>query len=164
MGSGKTQLLHLLAQQLGLRTEHSQAEVQSRLLARSDLALISALVSALRVTPEEAAELLSRSGLNTVPSWLTPPRLLSGGEQARVLTALQLRLGAQILDNFGCCLDEQSANMAALALQRLLPPTKLSLLRRSRPSWSGSRSRITSSGSLRAPFAVRSRSSAAFTC
>jgi len=124
MGSGKTQLLHLLAQQLGLRTEHSQAEVQSRLLARSDLALISALVSALRVTPEEAADLLSRSGLNTVPSWLTPPRLLSGGEQARVLTALQLRLGAQILDNVGCCLDEQSANMAALAFQRLLPPNK----------------------------------------
>lgn len=124
MGSGKTQLLHLFAQQLGLRTDPSQAQIQSRLQAQSNLALISAIVSALSCTPQEAADLLSRSGLNTVPSWLTPWRLLSGGEQARVLTALQLHHGVQILDNFGCCLDEQSANMAALAAQRLLPRDK----------------------------------------
>ena len=120
MGVGKTQLLHLLAQTLGLCTNPSLAQIQSRLMARGDLALISVLPG----TPEQRADLLSRSGLNTVPSWLTPWRLLSGGEQARVLRALQLYEGAQILDDFGCCLDEQSANMAALAVQRLLPPNK----------------------------------------
>ena len=120
MGTGKTRLLDLLAQNLRLNTEPSLAEIQSRLQAQSDLALISVLPG----TPEQRVSLLSSSGLNTVPSWLTPTRHLSGGEFARVVTALQLSRGVQVIDNFGNCLDEQSANMAALAAQRLLPSDK----------------------------------------
>ncbi len=42
-----------------------------------------------------------------------------------MLTALQLRDGAQLLDDFGNCLDEQTAKMVAFAARRMLPPNHL---------------------------------------
>ena len=121
MGVGKSELLDSLAQYCSLSRRPSQSELKARM--GSDQALISVLPG----TPEERVHLLSHCGLNTVPSWLTPFRLLSGGEQARVLTALQLAQGAQILDDFGACLDEQSANTAALAARRMLPAERAAI-------------------------------------
>ena len=120
MGVGKSRLLNAIERFCQLNRP-SVAAIKDHLAQNKDKALISVLPG----TVEENVELLSRCGLNTVPSWLTPFRLLSGGEQARVLTAWQLKWqDAQLIDDFGNCLDEHSASMAALAAQRLLPPNR----------------------------------------
>jgi hypothetical protein len=115
-GVGKSRLLDDACQLLALSREPSQAQLRADMSA-GDRALISTLPG----TQEERMDLLLHSGVKTVPTWVTPFRLISGGESARLLTALQLKRGCQAIDDFGCCLDEQSANMAAVAASRLLP-------------------------------------------
>ena len=121
-GVGKTELLDALVECCKLSREPSDSTLRAA-MAAPDRALISALPGV--GTADERMHLLLHSGLNTVPSWVLPFKMLSGGESARIMTALQLTQGCTAFDNFGCCPDEQSANMAALAASRLLPPGKL---------------------------------------
>eukprot|EP00928_Gymnodinium_smaydae_P056679 TRINITY_DN40011_c0_g1_i1.p1 TRINITY_DN40011_c0_g1~~TRINITY_DN40011_c0_g1_i1.p1 ORF type:complete len:864 (+),score=122.17 TRINITY_DN40011_c0_g1_i1:150-2594(+) len=65
----------------------------------------------------ESIDRLSCVGLNRVPSWLKPARVLSEGERQRVLCALGLQVGA-ILDDFGVVVDERNAISMAASLAK----------------------------------------------
>ena len=115
-GSGKTRFLSQLARAL-----FASPPVQQQ---QPSLSRKRALVSTVGLgrTPAQALELLSSSGVNAVPSFLTPRHLLSGGEQARVSVAEAIwrSEGTLIVDDLGACLDAHSAQVASIAARRLL--------------------------------------------
>lgn len=69
-------------------------------------------------SPTKTAKMLSSVGLSSVPSWLRPWSLLSGGEQFRALVALALDKGAQndspvVIDEFTSVVDRDVAKIIA---------------------------------------------------
>ena len=125
-GAGKSHLLGVLTKELVLKTSPTETQLRA-LLGNSDDALISAIASLLMCSPAEAVRLLSQCGVNSVTSWLTPFKLLSGGEQRRVLTALMLCRGSQVIDDFVSCLDVQCARAHGCDCCTALPQSRVLL-------------------------------------
>lgn len=99
-GTGKTSILR----QIGLPTLPGW---------REDHAIVSDFAS-----PDDALDRLMAVGLNSVPSWLRPYRVLSNGEQMRARLARQIGPDA-VIDEFTSVVDRPSAKAAARALGRL---------------------------------------------
>ena len=76
-------------------------------------------------TPEEATELLSAVGLNSVPSWFKPYNVLSNGEQFRANLARQLKSGA-IIDEFTSVIDRTVAKAACNSISKYIKQKDLS--------------------------------------
>ena len=84
----------------------------------SDRAAEQAVVS----LATDAVDRLQHCGLNRVPAWLRPLRVLSNGEQSRVRLALELQTGF-ILRNFAATVDSQNAKSMAYGLRKLIKRT-----------------------------------------
>lgn len=83
-----------------------------------------AIVSQVAPTPDEALEVLSSVGLNTIPSWLKPFHVLSLGEQFRANLARSVRNGA-VFDEFTSVVDRHTAMSASRSLRRYIDQRKL---------------------------------------
>jgi ABC-type ATPase with predicted acetyltransferase domain len=69
--------------------------------------------------PDDAINKLSAVGLNTVPSWYRPYKVLSNGEQFRVDLARKLKDGA-VIDEYTSVVDRNVAKAASVALSRYI--------------------------------------------
>lgn len=70
-------------------------------------------------TADNARERLGAVGLNSVPSWMKPYRVLSGGEQFRADLAARIKDGA-IVDEFTSVVDRMVAKSCAFSVQRYI--------------------------------------------
>jgi hypothetical protein len=70
-------------------------------------------------TPDEAINLLTAVGLNTVPSWYKPYPVLSNGEKFRADLARKIKDGA-VIDEFTSVVDRNVAKAASVALVRYI--------------------------------------------
>lgn len=77
------------------------------------------IVSQIAATPNEAIEVLSAVGLNSVPSWCKPRHVLSNGEGFRADLAKSVRDGA-VVDEFTSVVDRNVAKAASVGLRRLV--------------------------------------------
>ena len=66
-------------------------------------------------SPEEASQRLMAVGLNAVPTWLKPYRILSNGEKFRATLARQVQSGATI-DDFTCITNRNVAASTAVSV------------------------------------------------
>lgn len=73
-------------------------------------------------TPDCAINALTAVGLNTVPSWYKPYRVLSTGEKFRADLAMKLDIGREwgyvIVDEYTSVVDRNVAKAASVALSR----------------------------------------------
>lgn len=73
------------------------------------------------LTPSETANLLSSVGLSSVPAWLRPRYLLSGGEGFRADVAMSLAVSGQklvVIDEFTSVVDRQVAKAISACLSK----------------------------------------------
>tara|TARA_R100000750_G_scaffold15628_2_gene10214 strand:+ start:908 stop:1969 length:1062 start_codon:yes stop_codon:yes gene_type:complete len=70
-------------------------------------------------TPEKAIKKLSAVGLNTVPSWFRPYRVLSTGEKFRADLARKLHSNA-VIDEFTSVVDRNVAKAASRSVRRYI--------------------------------------------
>lgn len=70
-------------------------------------------------SPQDALEKLAAAGLNSVPSWFKPYRVLSTGEKFRADLARRLRSGA-VLDEYTSVVDRKVALTTSIALRRYI--------------------------------------------
>ena len=68
---------------------------------------------------DEAIELLSGVGLNSIPAWLRPHSVLSTGEKFRANLARRIKTGARV-DEFTSVVDRTVAASCSHAVQRLI--------------------------------------------
>jgi len=68
-------------------------------------------------SPDEAIDILSSVGLNSVPSWYKPHHVLSNGEMFRADLARKVRSGA-VIDEFTSVIDRNVAKAASTALSK----------------------------------------------
>ena len=66
-------------------------------------------------SPDEASQRLMAVGLNAVPTWLKPYRILSNGEKFRATLARQIQSGATI-DDFTCITNRNVAASTAVSV------------------------------------------------
>ena len=66
------------------------------------------------------------AALNSVPTWMRPHRVLSGGEKARAELALRLQRSGVLLDDFADGLQPQPAVQLACAARRVVTERRLS--------------------------------------
>ena len=67
--------------------------------------------------PDDAINKLTAVGLNSIPSWYRPYRVLSTGEQFRADLARKIKDGA-VIDEFTSVVDRNVAKAASVALSR----------------------------------------------
>jgi energy-coupling factor transporter ATP-binding protein EcfA2 len=70
-------------------------------------------------TPDEAINKLGSVGLNSVPSWYKPYRVLSNGEKFRCDLARKLKTGA-VIDEFTSVVDRNVAKAASVSISRYI--------------------------------------------
>lgn len=70
-------------------------------------------------TPDNAINLLTAVGLNSVPSWYKPYSVLSNGEKFRADLARKVKDGA-VIDEFTSVVDRNVAKAASVALVRYI--------------------------------------------
>jgi len=70
-------------------------------------------------SPDEAINLLTAVGLNSIPSWYKPYRVLSNGEKFRADLARKVKDGA-VIDEFTSVVDRNVAKAASVALTRYI--------------------------------------------
>lgn len=70
-------------------------------------------------TPDEAINKLSAVGLNSIPSWYKPYRVLSNGEQFRADLAAKINDGT-VIDEFTSVVDRNVAKAASVALSKYI--------------------------------------------
>lgn len=70
-------------------------------------------------SPDEAINLLTAVGLNSVPSWYKPYHVLSNGEKFRADLARKIKDGA-VIDEFTSVVDRNVAKAASVALVRYI--------------------------------------------
>lgn len=75
-------------------------------------------------TPDDAINKLSAVGLNTIPSWYKPYRVLSNGEQFRADLAMKLVNGA-VIDEFTSVVDRNVAKAASVAISKYIKKNNL---------------------------------------
>jgi GNAT superfamily N-acetyltransferase len=73
---------------------------------------------------EDAQERLSAVGLNSLPSWVRPYRVLSTGERFRADLARRIHTGA-VIDEFTSVVDRVVARSASVALRRFVRARQL---------------------------------------
>lgn len=69
--------------------------------------------------PDDAINKLSAVGLNSIPSWYRPYKVLSNGEQFRADLARKIENGA-VIDEFTSVVDRNVAKAASVALSRYI--------------------------------------------
>lgn len=106
-GSGKSQLL----------SEFGKEEVLSW---DDNNAIVSHFSS-----PEDAIDRLGAVGLNTIPSWVKPYRILSNGEKFRADLARRLKSNA-VIDEFTSVIDRNVAKAAAASVAKYIRKNDLS--------------------------------------
>lgn len=74
---------------------------------------------------EDAAERLAAVGLNSIPTWLRPYRVLSTGEKFRADLAIRLCDGA-VIDEFTSVVDRNVAKACSVALRRYVDKKAIS--------------------------------------
>ena len=70
-------------------------------------------------SPDDAINRLSAVGLNSIPSWYKPYRVLSNGEQFRADLAKKIEDGA-VIDEFTSVVDRNVAKAASVALSKYI--------------------------------------------
>ena len=70
-------------------------------------------------SPEEAIDILSAVGLNSIPSWYKPYNVLSNGEMFRANLARKLKTGA-VIDEYTSVVDRNVAKAASTALSKYI--------------------------------------------
>ena len=70
-------------------------------------------------SPDEALNKLSAVGLNSIPSWVKPYRVLSNGEKFRADLAMKISDGA-VIDEFTSVVDRNVAKAASTALSKYI--------------------------------------------
>jgi ABC-type ATPase with predicted acetyltransferase domain len=70
-------------------------------------------------SPTEASKRLMSVGLNAVPTWLKPYKILSNGEKFRANLARQIETGATV-DNYTCITNRNVAAATSVSLSRLI--------------------------------------------
>jgi GNAT superfamily N-acetyltransferase len=100
-GSGKTLLLH----QFG-KEETPQWKTNKAVASEDHF-----------IDTEDAIQRLSAVGLNSVPSWCSPYRVLSNGEKFRADCARKLKNGA-VIDEFSSVVDRTVAKSISVAIRR----------------------------------------------
>ena len=100
-GSGKTTMLARFGKEVEPKWD-------------SDKSIVSHFKS-----PDEAINLLTAVGLNSVPSWYKPYHVLSNGEKFRADLARKVKDGA-VIDEFTSVVDRNVAKAASVALVRYI--------------------------------------------
>lgn len=75
-------------------------------------------------TPDTAINMLSAVGLNTIPSWYKPYRVLSTGEKFRADLAMKLYDGS-VIDEFTSVVDRNVAKAASVSLSKYIKNNNL---------------------------------------
>jgi len=70
-------------------------------------------------SPDEAINKLSAVGLNSIPSWYKPYKVLSNGERFRADLAAKIENGA-VIDEFTSVVDRNVAKAASVALSKYI--------------------------------------------
>ncbi|ALY07058.1 hemin importer ATP-binding subunit [Vibrio phage vB_VmeM-32] len=81
------------------------------------------------LTEKEASEILSLSGLNSIPTWLKPFSVLSGGEKYRATMAMILSKCKEndtvVIDEFTSTVDRDVAKSMSYSVQKLIKKKNL---------------------------------------
>ena len=106
-GSGKSQLLNEFGKEEMLSWDDNNA-------------IVSHFES-----PEDAIDRLGAVGLNTIPSWVKPYRILSNGEKFRADLARRLKSNA-VIDEFTSVIDRNVAKASAASVAKYIRKNNLS--------------------------------------